>query len=331
VLFRSKFNDTHLKLYDLIWRRFIACQMSQAVLDSTTVDVLATSDKRQATSHTFRGTGQILKFDGFLKLYPMKFEEKELPLLEKEEILELLKLIPSQHFTQPAPRYTEATLIKTLEENGIGRPSTFAPILYTIQERNYIEKDENKRFKPTEIGTVVNDLLVAHFPEIVDIKFTADMEEDLDEIADGKKDWVPVIKEFYTPFEENLKKKYEEVSKKDITEKPTGRNCPKCGAPLVIRLGKYGQFYACSTFPKCKYTESLKENTLGIKCPKCKKAEIVVKRTKKRKIFYGCNRWPECDFALWDKPTGDNCPKCGSPLVQTKRGQVKCSKKECAP
>ena len=310
------------RLYELIWRRFIACQMAQAIFDSTTVDITA-------KIYTFRATGQILKFDGFLKLYPLKYEETELPPLEKDEILELIKLIPSQHFTQPPPRYTEATLIKTLEENGIGRPSTYAPILSTIQEKNYIEKNEEKRFKPTEIGFVVNDLLVVHFPKIVDVGFTAEMETELDKIAEGQRKWVPMIKEFYEPFEKNLKQKYQEVSKKDITEKPTEKICPKCGAPLLIRLGKYGKFYACSKFPKCRYTESLEENILGIKCPKCKKGEVVEKRTKKNKIFYGCNQYPKCDFALWDKPTGEICPKCKSLLVTRKRKQIKCVNKEC--
>jgi len=328
---QAKLDEKCSRLYDLIWRRFIACQMSQAVFDSTTVDVEAEvkSQKSKVKSYIFRATGQILKFDGFLKVYPIKFEETELPPLEKDEILKLIKLIPSQHFTQPPPRYTEASLIKALEQNGIGRPSTYAPILSTIQERNYIEKDENRKFRPTEIGIVVNDLLVNHFPEIVDIGFTAEMEKDLDEIAEGKIKWVPVIKEFYGPFEENLQKKYQEVSKKDFTEKPTEKICPKCGARLLIRLGKFGKFYACSKFPKCKYTESLEKNTLGIKCPKCKKGEITEKRTKKNKIFYGCNQFPKCDFALWDKPTGKICPKCKSLLVQTKRGQIKCSTKEC--
>jgi len=319
---KKESDEKQFKLYDLIWRRFIACQMAQAIFDSTAVDVAA-------KNYVFRATGQILKFDGFLKIYSMKFEETELPPLEMNEILKLIKLIPSQHFTQPPPRYTEATLIKALEENGIGRPSTYAPILSTIQERNYIEKDENKKFRPTEIGIVVNDLLVNHFPQIVNIGFTAEMEEDLDKISEGKKKWIPVIREFYEPFEENLQKKYQEVSKKDITEKPTEKTCPKCGAPLIIRLGKFGKFYACSKFPKCKYTESLKENTLGIKCPKCKEGDIVEKRTKKRKIFYGCSNWPKCDFALWDKPTSEKCPKCGALLVQTKRKQIKCSNKEC--
>jgi DNA topoisomerase-1 len=318
----EKLEENQFKLYDLIWRRFIACQMAEARFNSTIIDI-------QAKEYVFRANGQSLKFDGFLKIYPIKFEETELPPLTKDDLLELIKLIPSQHFTQPAARYNEASLIKALEENGIGRPSTFAPTLSTIQERNYIEKDENRRFRPTEIGTVVNDLLVAHFPEIVDIKFTAEMEEDLDKIAEGERKWVPVIKEFYKPFAKNLKDKYKEVSKKDITEKPTDKLCPKCGAPLLIRLGRYGKFYACSKFPKCRYTESLKENTLGVKCPKCKNGDIVAKRTKKHKIFYGCNQFPKCDFALWDKPTGKTCPKCKSLLVETKRNQVKCSNKEC--
>ncbi len=319
---QEKLEINQYRLYDLIWRRFIACQMAQARFDSTSVNI-------SAKNYIFRATGQILKFDGFLKVYPIKYEETELPPLEINEILELIKLIPSQHFTQPPPRYTEATLIKALEENGIGRPSTYAPILSTIQERNYIEKDENKRFRPTEIGIVVNDLLVNHFPKIVDIKFTAEMEEDLDKIADGSIKWVPVIKEFYQPFEENLQKKYQEISKKDITEKPTEKICPKCGSQLLIRLGKYGKFYACSKFPKCRYTEPLEKMSLGIKCPKCSKGELVEKRTKTKKVFYGCNQFPKCDFALWDKPTREKCPKCEALLVETKRKQIKCPNKKC--
>jgi DNA topoisomerase-1 len=317
-----KLQENEAKLYNLIWRRFIACQMSQAIFDATTVDI-------ETKNYVFRATGQILKFDGFLKVYPMKFEEKELPHLENNEILDLIKLTPLQHFTQPPARYNEASLIKALEQNGIGRPSTYAPILSTIQDRNYIEKDENRRFKPTEIGIVVNDLLVSHFPEVVDIKFTAKMEEELDEIAEGGKKWVPVIKEFYEPFEKNLKRKEKEIKKADIAHEATDKTCPKCGAPILIRLGRFGKFYACSKFPECKYTESLKENQLGIKCPKCKEGNITQKRTKKRKIFYGCSSWPKCEFALWDKPTGQICPKCDSLLIETKRKQIKCSNKEC--
>ena len=318
---QQKLDDNQARLYDLIWRRFIACQMAEARFDSTGVEIAA-------QNYTFRATGQILKFAGFLKVYPIKYEEAELPTLEKEEVLELVKLNPLQHFTQPPARYTEATLIKALEAEGIGRPSTYAPIISTIQERNYIEKNEKRYFRPTEIGLVVNDLLVEHFPKIVDIKFTANLEENLDKIAQGEKEWTGIIKEFYDPFEKNLEQKYTEVSKKEFTEKPTEKKCPKCGAPLLIRLGKFGKFYACSKFPKCKYTESLPENILGIKCPKCQKGEIVEKRTKKNKIFYGCNQFPKCNFALWDKPTGKTCPQCGSLLVE-KNKKIKCSNKEC--
>ncbi len=317
-----KLEERQSKLYSLIWQRFIACQMNQALFEATAVDITA-------EKYTFRASGQILKFDGFLKVYQIKYQETELPPLEKGELLKLLKLVPSRHFTQPPARYNEASLIKVLEENGIGRPSTYAPILSNIQEKNYIEKDEQRRFLPTEIGSVVNEILTAHFPEIVDTGFTAKMENNLDKIAEGQKKWTEVIGQFYEPFEKNLKQKYEEISKKDITEKPTEKVCPKCGAPLLIRLGRYGKFYACSAFPKCRYTESLEENNLGIECPKCKKGKIVEKRTKKRKIFYGCDQYPECDFALWDKPVGKTCPKCKSLLVQTKRNQIKCSNKEC--
>ncbi|TSC75237.1 MAG: DNA topoisomerase I [Parcubacteria group bacterium Gr01-1014_30] len=338
----AKLEQNQLKLYDLIWRRFLASQMAQAGFDSTAVEIEAgnpkseirnpkqiQNSKSQIPKYTFKATGQVLRFDGFLKVYPIKYEETELPPLQINELLKLIKLIPSQHFTQPPPRYTEATLIRALETEGIARPSTYAPILSTVQERNYIEKDEQKRFRPTEIGTVVNGILVNHFPEVVDIKFTALLEENLDKIALGEMKWVNVIREFYDPFAENLQKKYDEVSKKEFTEEPTDKTCPKCGSPLLIRLGKFGKFYACSTFPKCKYTESLKENSLNVACPKCGKGQITEKRTKKGKIFYGCNRFPKCDFALWDKPTGEKCGKCGSLLVETKRKQIKCSSKEC--
>ncbi len=317
-----KLDKNQQQLYDLIWRRFIACQMAQALFDSTSVEI-------KAKKHIFRAFGQILKFDGFLKVYPMRFEENELPEINENEVLELIKLIPSQHFTQPPSRYSEASLIKTMEQNGIGRPSTYAPILSTIQQRNYIEKNEQKKFCPTEIGTVINNLLVEHFPKIVDIEFTAEMEEDLDEIAQGKEKWVNICKDFYKPFEKNLQEKYEEVDKKDITEKPTEKKCPKCGASLIIRLGRFGKFYACSAFPKCKYTESLEKKTLGIKCPKCNKGEITEKRTRTKKIFYGCDQFPECDFALWDKPINEKCPECDALLIETKKKQIKCSNKDC--
>jgi DNA topoisomerase-1 len=317
-----KLEQNQLKLYDLIWRRFIACQMNSAIFDSTTINI-------SAKNYTFRATGQTLKFDGFLKIYNIKYKEAELPSLEINEVLELVKLIPEQHFTQPPSRYTEATLIKALEESGIGRPSTYAPILSTIQERNYVEKNEQKKFQPTEIGIIVNDILVKHFPKIVDINFTAQMENNLDKIAQGKKEWSRIIKDFYNPFEKNLKQKEIELSKTKIAEEKSDKTCPKCKSALIIKLGKFGKFYACSKFPECKYTESLKSNKLDIKCPKCDLGEIVEKRTKTKKIFYGCDQYPKCDFALWDKPTGEKCPKCKSLLMETKKDQTKCSNKEC--
>ncbi len=315
-----KLEKDQAKLYQLIWQRFMASQMSPALFDSKKADI-------KAKEYTFRATGQILKFDGFLKVYPLNFKESEIPDLKEKDKPDLIKITPSQHFTQPPPRYTEASLIKTLEENGIGRPSTYAPILSTIQQRNYAEKEKG-RLSPTEIGLVVNDLLVEHFPKIVDIQFTAKMEQELDKVAEGERKWKKTIEEFYPPFNKNLEEKYEEVSKKDIAEKPTDKKCPKCGSPLIEKLGKYGRFYACSNFPECKYTESLEENNLDVDCPKCQKGKLTEKRTKKGKIFYGCDRYPDCDFALWDKPTGEKCPQCGS-LLTEKGKRVKCSNKDC--
>ncbi len=315
----EKLNEQQLKLYDLIWRRFLASQMTQAIFDKTEVEILA-------KNYGFLARGQILKFDGFLKVYPMKFEEEELPELEKGEILEVVKILPLQHFTQPPPRYTEATLIKELEKHGIGRPSTYAPILATIQERNYVKKDEKKRFYPTAVGILVNDLLVKHFPEIVDISFTAKMEDDLDKIANGQKNWVETLKEFYIPFNENLNKKYKEIKGAGILEK-TEKKCPKCGAQLLIRVSKYGRFLACSNYPKCKYTFDL-ENSTGILCPKCKKGEMMKRKSKKGKVFWGCSNYPKCDFVLWEKPTEEKCPRCESLLIKENK-KIKCSNKNC--
>jgi len=309
------------RLYELIWQRFIACQMSQAVFEATTIDI-------NAKNYGFRATGQILKFEGFLKVYPIKYQEAELPDIKANEILELLKLTPSQHFTQPPARFTEASLIKALEKEGVGRPSTYAPTISTVQERNYIEKDEKRHFKPTEIGIMVNDLLVEHFPKIVDIKFTANMEENLDKIAGGEKEWIKTVEDFYKSFNENLQQKYQEVSKKQFTEKPTNKKCPKCSSPLLIRMGRYGKFYACSKFPECKHTESLPGKALNVKCPGCQKGNIVEKRTGRRKIFYGCDSFPDCRFALWDKPTGEKCQKCGNLMVEKNKKTI-CSNKEC--
>jgi len=313
-------DDKQYKLYKLIWQRFIASQMNPAILDNVSVDI-------QAKNYLFRTNGSTIKFDGFLKIYPTKFKENNLPELNKEEILNLIKLISEQHFTQPPARYNEASLIKILEEYGIGRPSTYASIISAIQDRGYVQKDDQKRFTPAEIGFIVTDILKEHFPNIVDIKFTAHMEENLDKIAEGKQKWQKILKDFYDPFEENLKKKYEKVEKKKL-EEPTDKICPKCGSNLVIKLGRFGKFYACPKFPECKHTEPI-INSTKVKCPECKKGEIIERRSKRGKIFYSCSQYPKCKFALWDKPSGEKCPKCDSLLIETKNNKIKCSNKEC--
>ena len=317
-------NPTQYKLYNLIWQRFIASQMNPAILDSVSIDILA--EKTEGVPYTFRANGSTIKFDGFLKVYPIKIAENFLPPLEEKELLELIKLIPSQHFTLPPARYNDASLIKILEEYGIGRPSTYAPTISVIQDRGYVKKDEQKRFIPAEIGFIVIDLLKENFSQIVDVEFTAKVENDLDKIAEGKQEWQTVIKDFYEPFHENLMKKYDEVEKKNF-DKPTDKKCPKCGSPMVIKLGRFGEFYACSAFPECKHAAPIIKST-GVKCPECQKGDIIERKTRKGKTFYSCSQYPKCKFALWDKPTGEKCPKCGALMVE-KGKTVKCSNKEC--
>ncbi len=321
---KQRLDKRQLKLYDLIWKRFIASQMTPALLDSTSVDIQAKGTSKK--SYTFRATGSVIKFDGFLKVYPGKMKENILPKLTKEEILKLIKLFSEQHFTKPPARYTEASLIKILEEYGIGRPSTYAPTINTIQKRGYTEKDEQKRFVPTEIGFIVTDLLKENFSQIVDVKFTAKIEEDLDEIARGKQDWVKTLKEFYDPFIKNLEKKYDDVKKIKFEEK-TDKKCPQCGKPMVIKLGRFGKFYSCSAFPECKHAEPI-INSTDVKCPECQKGEIVERKTRKGKTFYSCSQYPKCKYALWDKPIDEKCPKCKSLLVE-KGKKIKCSNREC--
>ncbi len=301
-------DQRQFRLYDLIWRRFVATQMPQAIFDATTIDITASKtenpkSKIQNPNYTFRATGQIMKFDGFLKIYPVKFAEVTLPGLEPKEKLNLIELTPNQHFTQPPPRFSEASLVKTLEKHGIGRPSTYAPIISTVQDRGYVEKFERRYLKPTETGFLVNDLLVEHFPTIVDIGFTAKMEGELDEIAEGSTKWQPVIKEFYEPFAKNLEEKYEAVEKHEVSE-TTDEVCEKCGKPMVIKLGRFGKFLACSGFPECKNAKAIKRalELIGMKCPKCMEGDIIVKRTRRGKIFFGCSRYPDCDFASWTDP-----------------------------
>jgi len=312
------------KIYNLIFNRFIASQMAQAIFDSVKVEIETNNGK------LLQSNGSTLRFDGFLKVYPMKFEEKELPQLSKGDKLNLVKVNPQQHFTQPPARYNEAGLIKALEENEIGRPSTYAPIISTIQMRNYVEKNKDGRFEPTEIGTSVNEILSTHFPEIVDIKFTAKLENNLDDVAMGKEDWKELLRKFYIPFNKNLEEKYNDVEKQTPEPVMTDEICPKCGKQMMIKTGRFGKFLACSGFPDCKSTKTINDETkkTGVKCPQCDQAELVMKKTKRGKIFYGCPNWPDCNFALWDKPTGNFCPKCNSLMVE-KNGKEKCSNKNC--
>ena len=326
---KSELEGAQLKLYTLIWQRFIASQMTPAIFDSTSIEI------NGGNGYIFGANGQMLKFDGFLKIYPMKFSENEMPKLQEKEILELVKINPSQHYTEPPSRYNEASLIKALESHGIGRPSTYAPTLSTIQDRNYIAKNEQKRFAPTEMGTIVNEMLVKNFPQIVDIEFTAKMEKGLDEIAEGKDVWEKIVGDFYGPFAKNLKEKYDEIPKEDLTIK-TDKKCPKCCKDMVDKMGRFGRFYACTGFPDCKHTESIIKDNPGaqaikidIICPKCKKGQVVAKKTRRGKIFYGCDDYPKCDFAAWDKPINEFCPTCGLILVETKSKKVKCSSKDC--
>ncbi len=360
---KDSLKPDQLKLYDLIWKRFIACQMNPAVFDQTSIDITANDYK-------FRATGSVLKFDGFIKVYlegEDEEDEKELagtlPLLKQGEALSLIELKPEQHFTQPPARYNEASLVKELERCGIGRPSTYAPIMSTIQDRGYVEK-EGRALKPTEIGVTVNGLLVKHFPRIMDIKFTANMEDGLDDIAAAKRNWVDTLKEFYAPFAEALAEadvKMEKVKK----EIKTDEKCPDCGKPIVIRQGRYGDFMACSGYPKCKFTKNLpgeepegaqevcekcgskmalKHSRYGsfmacsgypkcknikpivkkldAKCPRCG-GEIVERRTRRRKLFYGCINYPTCEFATWTRPVP------GQPVIdKPKKPKAKKDKKD---
>ncbi len=310
----GNFNKDHIRLYDLIWKRFVACQMSEAVMDQTSVDVTAvcsTSEESKPTSEVYllRATGSVIKFDGWLKLYGKDAEEEGnekkqvLPALSENQSLNLIQLLPGQHFSEPPPRYTEASLIKKLEELGIGRPSTYAPILSTIQERFYVEKLERK-FIPTNLGITVIDFLLEYFSDIIDYSFTAGMEDELDEIARGERQWKPTIKIFYQPFEKKLEQTLNLAEKVKMEVELAGKKCPECGKELIVRIGKFGKFLACSGFPDCKHTESLEEK-IDAKCP-LDGGQILVRHTRKRKTFYGCKNWPVCKFASWTKPKSAN-------------------------
>jgi DNA topoisomerase-1 len=340
------------KLYDLIWKRFVASQMASAIFDTTVVDIAANrrtmEDGRPTppssvighpSDFLFRANGSILKFRGFLAVYAEGKDEpgdkddesnKVLPPLARDEPLDLLGIYPEQHFTQPPPRYTEATLIKALEEKGIGRPSTYAPIMSTIQERGYIERMPDRRLKPTDLGVIVNDLLVKHFPNEVDVGFTAQMEEKLDKVADGEANWVQVLRDFYAPFKQTLDRAAVEMPNVTLPVETTNEVCDKCGAPMVVKRGRFGKFLACSRFPECKGTRNLSASggsaNTGVQCPECKQGEIVEKRSKKGRVFYSCNRYPDCKFALWGRPVKTPCPRCGSLVTLKGKSGVKCTK-----
>ena len=367
-----------LKLYRLIWQRALSTQMTDAELDQTAIDI-------EAGRGEFRATGQTIAFLGWLKLSSEKSQETILPEVKTKEKLELLALKPEQHFTKPPARYSDATLVKELEKHGIGRPSTYAPTISTIEVRHYVVRDEHKRLKPTDIGKIVTDLLVEHFKSIVDLEFTAKLEGELDNIAEGEIKWQPVVSEFYEPFHKNLQEKYEEIKKTDIMpEQKSEEKCDKCGSHMVIKTGRFGPFLACSNFPDCKNIKSMGKdkspeeekkitalneqfkdevcdkcgsamvvkvgrfgaflacsaypkckniknitnpNAPKIPCPVCKEGNIVQKRSR-RGIFWACDRYPDCKTAFNSKPTGEKCPECESPLVEGKDGP-RCSSKSC--
>ncbi len=390
----KQLNRDQFRLYELIWKRTIACQMKTAILNQVKADI-------EALQYMFRATGQTIDFAGFMKVYvedeneeddpnaekddeKTKKHEKFLPKLKESEDLDCEKLDSTQHFTQPPHRYTEASLVKKLESEGIGRPSTYAPTISTVQTRGYIEK-MGKALKPTDTGGVVTDFLVKYFPDIVDYKFTAEMEEDLDLVAHGKKEWVPLIKEFYVPFHENIVDKEKTVNKADVVNEESDEKCEKCDSPMVIKLGRYGKFLSCSNYPECKNAKPLpkkegEEETereqpkidpeleaklkgkkcdkcgnpmeikigkyghflgcsnypeckniqpivkfSGVKCPKCKKGQLVERRARRTgKVFHGCNQFPKCKFATWDKPLADTCKKCKGMMVEKKDGETYC-------
>ncbi|MFT4037484.1 MAG: type I DNA topoisomerase [Thermomicrobiales bacterium] len=325
------------KLYQLIWQRFMASQMRPAILDQTGVDIAAGPPAVIAENgeapYTFRATGSVVKFPGFMAVYQAgrdegdaedELEKGALPVLSPEEYVNLLQLLPEQHFTQPPPRYTEASLVKALEEQGIGRPSTYAPTVATLTARGYVATEQRK-LMATELGLIVNDLLVEHFPRVFDVGFTSQMEEELDEIASGDRSWVPTLHEFYGPFSETLVRAEQTMERVKLKDEPSGEDCEHCGRPMVIKLGKYGKFLACSGFPECRNARPLLTR-IGVTCPTCHEGEIVERRSKKGRTFFGCDRYPACDFVSWNKPVARPCPACGNAFMTEagRKGQLKC-------
>ncbi len=318
-----------LRLYELIWKRFVASQMTPAIYDTMTVDVAA-GPREEERPYLFRATGSAVRFPGFLAVYEEsrdedaaadQEEQQLLPPVKKGEVLDLLELLPEQHFTQPPPRYTEATLIRALEEHGIGRPSTYAPILSTIQERGYVERID-RRLHPTELGFTVCDLLVKHFPDVFEVGFTARMEAALDRIAAGEARWVDVLREFYGPFSERLEQAERTMERRVMQDEPTGEMCELCGHPMVVKFGRYGKFIACSNYPQCRNTKPFLVK-IGVACPKCG-SDLVERRTRRGRIFYGCSAYPACDFSTWQRPIPTPCPQCGGLLVMVNKRTARC-------
>ncbi|MWV43560.1 type I DNA topoisomerase [Paenibacillus sp. HJL G12] len=315
---KSFMSRDQFRLYKLVWERFVASQMASALLDTLSVDIAA-------GSAVFRATGSKVRFPGFMKVYVegnddgTTEEEKFLPALTPGDKLKKEEIDPKQHFTQPPPRYTEARLVRTMEELGIGRPSTYAPTLETIQKRGYVAIEE-KKFMPTELGELVIEQMEQFFPEILDAEFTAHMEEDLDHVEEGSEDWVKVLSEFYESFEKRLEVAEEEMKEIEIEDEVSDEICEKCGKPMVYKLGRFGKFLACSGFPDCRNTKPIVKD-IGVTCPKCKEGHVVERRSKKGRIFYGCDRYPECDFVSWDRPSSKPCPKCGSWMIEKRNKQ----------
>ncbi len=327
-LISPSLSKDQFKLYQLIWNRFIASQMQPAIYDTIAIDI-------SAGEYIFKASGSNLKFPGFLSVYIDEKDDKEeddgilLPEVHEGQVLKLKKLEPKQHFTEPPLRYTEATLVKALEEKGIGRPSTYAPIISTILARGYIIK-EKKFIVATELGQTVTKLLIEYFKDIVNIEFTANMEKELDGIAEGNKNWVNVIKDFYVPFEEVLNTAEQTIGKIELPDEVSDEICELCGKNMVVKMGRYGKFLACPGFPQCKNTKPILEST-GISCPKCK-GELIIRKTKKGRKFYGCSNYPKCNFVTWDEPTKEICPKCGYNLVKkylSKQTIYKCINDKC--
>ncbi len=336
---RSVLTTDQRRLYELIWKRMVASQMANANLETTSADVEATKDASKDT-YILRSSETRVVFPGYQTLYQESQDDDNqdqdspkrgrrdaaaalLASLQKGDALDLRQIDPLQHFTQPPPRFSDASLVKALEANGIGRPSTYAAIIGTLQGRGYVHR-EQRQLVPQELGEVVNDLLTEHFPEVVDIGFTARLEGELDDIAAGDQTWVPVVREFYQPFSKNVEQAYEEIQKIKLTPEYTGDNCELCGSQLLYRVGRYGRFIACSGFPACRFTKPILK-LMNVKCPR-DEGELVEKRGRQgRRIFYGCANFPACEFTSWDKPIPQPCPSCGGMLTEPRRGRAKCT------